>query len=238
MISTRENLLLRPWELRRYQNHRKKIQTATPAIDTKAPALRPHVAVKLKKLQKESERAQRIESENLILLQRLKHIMGTHWVDNYLPPQPNFLSRVAMFRPTDSGVGLEEGAVPQEEEEGRRHGRRIRKLKCLACTPLKVCPVDEGKVPWEPQRSPVGRRSKSVPPPKPTSLSRKRSSSPARAKTAQPKSLPSSTINLYRGSLKLSVLFPLDTIVDFDKRRIKEHRLCNCLLKNSPEPAT
>ncbi|XP_066154009.1 uncharacterized protein [Euwallacea fornicatus] len=244
---SRENLLIRPWEVRRYQNHRKKVQAATPAIDTKAPALRPHVAIKLKKLQKESERAQRIENENLILLQRLKHIMGTHWVDNYLPPQPTFLNRVAMFRPTDSGVGLEEEVVPQEgflqktpppgegKEVERRDERRIRKLKCLACTPTKVCQLDERRVPWEAKRCPVGRRSNSVPPHKPTSSLRRRSSSPARAKIAQPKSLPTSTINLYRGSLKLSVLFPLDTVVDFDKRRIKEHRLCNCPLKNPPE---
>lgn len=82
--------------------------SATPVIDTRSPPHRAHVAVKLKKLQKENERAQKIERDNLILLQKLKYIMKTHWLDNHLPPQPNFLSRVGVYRPVDSGIDMDE----------------------------------------------------------------------------------------------------------------------------------
>lgn len=60
----------------------------------------------MKKLQKESERSEKIEKDNLILLRRLRHIMTNHWLDNYLPPQPTFLNRVGVYRPVDSGIGL------------------------------------------------------------------------------------------------------------------------------------
>lgn len=76
--------------------------SATPVIDTKSPPQRAHVAVKLKKLQKEAERSRKIERDNLMLLQKLNYIMTKHWQDNYLPPQPTFLSRIGVYRSSES----------------------------------------------------------------------------------------------------------------------------------------
>ncbi|XP_019756165.2 uncharacterized protein LOC125502890 [Dendroctonus ponderosae] len=104
MISTRENLLCRPWQQRKYEYHKKKVLSATPVIDTKSPPHRPHVALKLKKLQKEEERSRKIERDNLMLLQKLNYIMAKHWQDNYLPPQPTFLSRIGVYRSSESGL--------------------------------------------------------------------------------------------------------------------------------------
>lgn len=101
MISKKDYLLLRPWQEKRYENHRRKVNlikkrinskkitlciqvlSASPAIDTKPPLHRQHVIVKLKKRQKESERCQEIEKNNLTLLKRLNHVSETNRIDNY-----------------------------------------------------------------------------------------------------------------------------------------------------------
>lgn len=67
------------------------MQSALPAIDNHPPMNRNHVSHKLKKHQKENERIEKIEKDNLILLKRLSYIMRTNRVDNYwTTPQPKY----------------------------------------------------------------------------------------------------------------------------------------------------
>lgn len=106
MLTRREKLLIRPWQQRRYNNHRRKVgvgvsggasrpwrsvthpqcrvqvQSALPAIDVGPPPQRAHVCCKLKKLQSELERSARIEEDNFRLLQRMSSIMRTNRLDN------------------------------------------------------------------------------------------------------------------------------------------------------------
>ncbi|KAJ9585281.1 hypothetical protein L9F63_002911 [Diploptera punctata] len=82
MLTRREKLLIRPWQQRRYNNHRRKVQSALPAIDVGPPTLHGHVCCKLKKQQNEQERMARIERDNCRLLQRMGTIMRTKRLDN------------------------------------------------------------------------------------------------------------------------------------------------------------
>lgn len=56
-------------------NHKKRLQNARPAIDTRSPPLYLHLHVKLKKLQIECDRRNEIHSENMRLLDRMNRIM-------------------------------------------------------------------------------------------------------------------------------------------------------------------
>ncbi|CAH0405045.1 unnamed protein product [Chilo suppressalis] len=75
MLSRRDKLLIQPWDDRRFKDHRSKVRSALPAIDDRAPTARPHVAVKLKKFQRELDRKRKIQADNYSLLQRLNAIM-------------------------------------------------------------------------------------------------------------------------------------------------------------------
>ncbi|XP_044729665.1 uncharacterized protein CFAP97D2 [Chrysoperla carnea] len=89
MLSKRDNLLIRPWQQRRFENHRRKVQSALPAIDSGTPAFRGHVCCKLKRKQTEKERCIQIESDNLRLLQKMQSIMKKNRLDNHWrTPQP------------------------------------------------------------------------------------------------------------------------------------------------------
>lgn len=82
MLTKKEKLLIRPWQMQRYYNHRIKVETAGPAIDFHPPPERAHITQKLKKLQKERERKEKIERDNIRLLQRLGAIMSKKRLDN------------------------------------------------------------------------------------------------------------------------------------------------------------
>lgn len=70
---------------------RGQVASALPAIDDRAPAARPHVALKLKKWQRELERKHKIQSDNFSLLQRLGAIMRVNRLDNHwLKPLPKY----------------------------------------------------------------------------------------------------------------------------------------------------
>lgn len=71
MLTKKEKLLIYPWQQQRYHQHRKKVQSAGPAIDFYPPNDYPHITAKLKKLQKESERQDKVNKDNIRLLQRL-----------------------------------------------------------------------------------------------------------------------------------------------------------------------
>lgn len=68
-----------------------QVVSVMPVIDNHPPPLRKHVNLKLKQLQKENERCEKIEKENLLLLKKLNCIMKTRNVDNYWnTPQPKY----------------------------------------------------------------------------------------------------------------------------------------------------
>ncbi|XP_076267424.1 uncharacterized protein LOC143200705 [Rhynchophorus ferrugineus] len=251
MISSKDKLLVLPWQQRKYEHHRRKISTAVPVVDNKCPPQHSHVRVKLKKKQKEQERSRKIEHENLILLQRLNHIMSTHWLDNYLSPQPNFLNRVKLYDNEMEDIDIERLArsidldIETEQTEGSS-----RKLRCIACSPIKYEPIEliEERMPWEPIKKPM-YRSRSVPPRFSRSqMPTKLKSAPARAdpvinkskteqnvkKIVQIKKEASSKsfqnphrISLSRGSLKLSLNFPIDTLVKLNEKLILNN-VCHC----------
>ncbi|KAH1000914.1 hypothetical protein HUJ04_013183 [Dendroctonus ponderosae] len=216
MISTRENLLCRPWQQRKYEYHKKKVLSATPVIDTKSPPHRPHVALKLKKLQKEEERSRKIERDNLMLLQKLNYIMAKHWQDNYLPPQPTFLSRIGVYRSSESGL-LEALAEGQDS-----------KIQLL-----ENVPRPEERVPWEPPKShPERGRSRSVPPrrraePLPTISEKPKSALVKPPNPEHSKWSKHPNLVLSRGALQLSFHFPADTLIQFDRRRA-QNKVCRC----------
>ncbi|XP_014103490.1 uncharacterized protein [Bactrocera oleae] len=98
MISRRDKLLNLPWAQQRYEHHRANLRSAKPAIDMRTPPIYSHVILKPKKVQNERERLQRIEVENVRLLQKLGDIMKTKRMsDLWLAPRPNFLNREKLF---------------------------------------------------------------------------------------------------------------------------------------------
>ncbi|RZB40077.1 uncharacterized protein BDFB_008224, partial [Asbolus verrucosus] len=257
MISRRENLLVRPWEQRRYDNHRRKVQSAGPAIDNKQPLPRQHVALKLKKKQKETERCQEIERNNFNLLKRLSYVMRTSRVDNnWTTPQPNFLNRVSIY---DVTVPEFENLYIEERRTGLEESNR--KSKCFACTPhpLPAVKIPEERVPWEPEKPSVSRvRSKSVPARKPEMVTEKIKApksavcrpvkSAAKVKNAERADVTNKMKNIYRkepqsivlsrGCLKLSVNFPSDTLVKLQEgsqEKTLVQGACNC---KNPTPLT
>ncbi|KAG6441104.1 uncharacterized protein LOC115443242 isoform X2 [Manduca sexta] len=74
------------------------VKSALPAIDDRPPTARPHVALKLKKCQRELDRKKKIQNENFSLLQRLNAIMKVNRLDNrWEKPLPNFHHKVGLF---------------------------------------------------------------------------------------------------------------------------------------------
>ncbi|XP_058825576.1 uncharacterized protein LOC131685706 [Topomyia yanbarensis] len=167
MLTKKEKLLIRPWQMQRYYNHRIKVETAVPAIDFHPPADRAHITQKLKKQQKERERTEKIERDNIRLLQRLGSIMSTKRLDNiWTHARPNFLSREYIYavRPKTAGATLDHGRRKSsasrldESEMSESSGRPVR---CSACTyriykPNKVTP--EERIPWATQRKTTNRK--------------------------------------------------------------------------------
>ncbi|CAH2004355.1 unnamed protein product [Acanthoscelides obtectus] len=135
MISRKDNLLVRPWEERKYLHHRQKVKSALPAIDNRPPPFRAHVAIKWKKHQKEIERCSQIERENFILWQKMNDLAKTSRIDNvWKTPQPNFLNRVAMYELIDDHIpDIEELLKLDLEETDDEEPARSRKSSCYAC---------------------------------------------------------------------------------------------------------
>lgn len=93
MLTKKEKLLTRPWIVKKYESHRRKVQSAGPAIDFRPPTSHPHVTTKLKKIQRERERLDEIERENRRLLQRLGEIMNTRRLENFWQqPRPKYVT--------------------------------------------------------------------------------------------------------------------------------------------------
>ncbi|XP_054283272.1 uncharacterized protein LOC129000334 [Macrosteles quadrilineatus] len=268
MLTRRENLLIRPWQERRYIHHRHKVETALPAIDVRPPAQRHHVTCKLKKLQKEAERCERIHHDNFTLLQHLSGIMKTNRLDNYwVEAPPNFLHRVGIYHVKDH-----KEQQRQDLEEAIR-SLQTRKEKCLGCNPSHLpaqIHIPEDRVPWEAPKKRLSRRSSSFMEDLDsthTKASTKKSSSESLAKlNTTPKSSPSTTelsrpstgqttsqrfpmvethsVVLKHGALRLVVNFPPQTTVKLrtgQTERLLQSEFCQCSRpqdKTTPTPVS
>ncbi|XP_037977287.2 uncharacterized protein LOC119694606 [Plutella xylostella] len=103
MLSRRDKLLIQPWEDRRFRDHRYKVQSVLPTVDTGPPAPRPHVAVKLKKWRRELDRTEQVRRDNAALLQRLGAIMRVNRLDNHWEkPLPSLHQKVGLFMDADA----------------------------------------------------------------------------------------------------------------------------------------
>ncbi|XP_055100999.2 uncharacterized protein CFAP97D2 isoform X3 [Symphalangus syndactylus] len=60
-----------------YQDHRRKVQSARPLVDTCAPLTFRHLHLKLKRLKLEEERLSVIERDNRLLLEKVASVMRT-----------------------------------------------------------------------------------------------------------------------------------------------------------------
>ncbi|XP_049279678.1 uncharacterized protein LOC125762035 [Anopheles funestus] len=174
MLTKKEKLLIRPWQMQRYINHRIKVVTAMPAIDFHPPPERIHIAQKLKKQQKELERKEKIEQENIRLLQRLGAIMSKKRLDNiWTYTRPNFLRRENIYpnRPKttpDASGHRRASAKPAGGNLANPTGSPLtnwtKSIRCSACSaPARVAIqlnqiAPEGRIPWAPQRKTSNRK--------------------------------------------------------------------------------
>ncbi|XP_067419740.1 uncharacterized protein CFAP97D2 isoform X1 [Emydura macquarii macquarii] len=69
--------LQQKWDKTNYEEHKKRIKTAKPVVDTTPPLTYGHLHLKLKKLKLEKERLSVIERDNRLLLEKMSCIMRT-----------------------------------------------------------------------------------------------------------------------------------------------------------------
>uniref|UniRef100_A0A3B4VFS7 Si:ch211-284k5.2 n=1 Tax=Seriola dumerili TaxID=41447 RepID=A0A3B4VFS7_SERDU len=65
------------WDQSSFQDHRRKVSSALPVVDTKGMRTPSHVQLKLKKLQLQDERLSIIDRDNRLLASRLANIVGS-----------------------------------------------------------------------------------------------------------------------------------------------------------------
>ncbi|XP_037793851.1 uncharacterized protein CFAP97D2-like [Penaeus monodon] len=82
MLTRREVVIEKPFQDRRYNDHRRKVQSALPRIDAGPPREYPHLILKLKKLRLEKDRQGKICEDNIKLVHRMAIIMRTKRLDN------------------------------------------------------------------------------------------------------------------------------------------------------------
>ncbi|XP_042867569.1 swi5-dependent recombination DNA repair protein 1 homolog [Penaeus japonicus] len=82
MLTRREVVIEKPFRDRRYNDHRRKVQSALPRIDAGPPREYPHLILKLKKLRLEKDRQGKICEDNIKLVHRMAIIMRTKRLDN------------------------------------------------------------------------------------------------------------------------------------------------------------
>ncbi|XP_075994139.1 uncharacterized protein CFAP97D2 [Genypterus blacodes] len=63
------------WDQNNYDNHRRKVTSALPAVDTKGVRTPTHIHLKLKKLQLQDERLSIIDRDNRLLASKLADIV-------------------------------------------------------------------------------------------------------------------------------------------------------------------
>ncbi|CAB3237672.1 unnamed protein product [Arctia plantaginis] len=107
-----------------------KLAKMRAAVDTRAPAARPHVALKLKKASQEQDRTNRVQRDNYTILQRLERIMKVNRLDNrWSKPLPNFQQKVGLFYDVESlsSKVAARSHLADESEESYHN------VKCYAC---------------------------------------------------------------------------------------------------------
>jgi Hemingway/CFA97 len=163
MLTKKEKLLIYPYQLKRYYQHRRNVESAGPVIDFYPPSEYSHITTKLKKLQKESERQEKVNKDNVRLLQRLGSIMTTKRLKNFWEhPRPSFLNREVIphlsFRSnavTDIPLSpTRKESMPDMSEDA--DASEARKSRCAICSGKfritnKVNPEPEERIPWRPQ---------------------------------------------------------------------------------------
>ncbi|XP_007063899.2 uncharacterized protein CFAP97D2 isoform X1 [Chelonia mydas] len=86
--------LQQKWDKTNYEEHKKRIQTAKPVVDTTTPLTYGHLHLKLKKLKLEKQRLSVIERDNHLLLEKISCIMRTKGrIDNKNYCQAKSLNR-------------------------------------------------------------------------------------------------------------------------------------------------
>lgn len=240
MITRKDNILKKPYEEKRFNDHRRKVKSAACVIDNKPPISRFHVLIKKKKQLKEIERIDAIQNNNFLLLQKLKDIRKTCRVDHYwTTPPPCLSNKVALYdtyilrldKLRDQINDENDNEIAEIEERLEKLG--IRKSKCNACSPSKQIPfeIPEERVPWDPPKLYPNRlRSKSLPPKKPDESSNIRLIKSSQGKIELEKKLTENKkhlnsnkkIELRRGAFRLDVNFPQDTTVCFQNGKTKK----------------
>ncbi|XP_050699549.1 protein ENL-like [Eriocheir sinensis] len=115
MLTRREVVVEKPFRDRRYKDHRRKVRSALPRIDTGPPVEYPHLVVKLKKLRLERDRQGKICDDNIKLVHRMAIIMRTKRLDNInKAPKGPFERR----RKPVGGGGVREQRKEEERWEG------------------------------------------------------------------------------------------------------------------------
>jgi hypothetical protein len=83
ILPTHSKLLQQRWDSAYYEEHRRRVSSARPTVDSRPPKTYMHLHVKLKQIQVEEERLAVIERDNRTLLSKMSIIMKTNGgVDN------------------------------------------------------------------------------------------------------------------------------------------------------------
>ncbi|KAE8625537.1 hypothetical protein XENTR_v10006313 [Xenopus tropicalis] len=91
--------LQQKWDKTYYDEHKKKVQSAKPVVDTNSPHTYVHLNTKMKKLKLEEERLAVIERDNHLLLQKMSAIMRTKGrVDNKNEYEAKSLNKEKRYR--------------------------------------------------------------------------------------------------------------------------------------------
>jgi hypothetical protein len=120
--------------------HKKKIASVKSCIDNKAPQRYKHLQYRLKKKQMHADNDQKIQHENLILVDKLKTILLNRQVDMYNDIEPRSMNRVFRTRELTKIVADNKNilhristskptfSTPQWEREHDEHIRRLRSM--------------------------------------------------------------------------------------------------------------
>ncbi|XP_023703100.1 uncharacterized protein LOC111862152 [Cryptotermes secundus] len=226
MLTRREKLLTLPWQQRRYDHHRHKVQSALPAIDVGPPSTRGHVCCKLKKQQNEQERITQIELNNCRLLQRMGTIMKTNRLDNHwVNPPPSFMQREGIYYfPAQCGYASQQASPPATSPDDLSNMKR----RCLACNQQKnesTKPVPKYTAPTAHQRraSHMRRNCNTATQAKTCGMTWKRNQ---QAGDISPR-----RITFTRRGLQLAVSFPADTTIRLEDGQLDhllQREYCGC----------
>ncbi|KAI6652785.1 hypothetical protein LOD99_4171 [Oopsacas minuta] len=98
ILPTHNKLLQKRWDDTYYDEHRRRVKTASPMVSTTAPKQHPHIVNKLKKQQREQERYLEVQRDNETLMGHMSAIMdkgsGVDHRNKYIHGSLNYGKRV------------------------------------------------------------------------------------------------------------------------------------------------